>query len=114
MAATFTPSGTWTALSTDVSGLLMDGRQLTSTSTASSSLNTPQAFSLNGLDFRTVPEEVFQIIELIQNGYSTGAAPNIKRMSFWSAAVLLRAWLNAVFDGATATNPQSLAGQTRV
>lgn len=102
MPATLSSSGTWTALSTDFTSWK-----------ANASPNVPTNNAIAYADLRTVPEEIFRMVELIQEGYQTGSAPNLQRLNFWQAATLLRTWLNCMFDPQTLAAPTSLAAQLR-
>lgn len=111
MPAIITSTGTWTVLSTDLSPFRLAPQSTTAANTAS--LNTPQVANLISTDFATaaarnnVPSEVFRVIELFALGFGTasGVVNQANRLSFWSSAALLRAWLNAVFSGQIGTDP---------
>lgn len=107
MPATITSTGTWTALATDLTPFRMAAQSTTAAATAS--MNTPQVANLISTDFATaaarnnVPSEVLRMIELAQFGF--GGQTQLTRLSFWAAAALLRAWLNALFSGQAASDP---------
>lgn len=110
-------AGTWTTLLTDLSPFRLAPQTTTAAGTAS--MNVPTLTNIQAGDFFTpsntnpknnVPPEAFEMIELIQKGYASGG--NV--LSFWSAAALLRAWLNGIFDGQVATTPTITTGALSV
>lgn len=112
MPGLITATGTWTTLQTDLAPYRIGAQ--TSTANANSSNNVPTNLSLNRADLATVPEEVFRFIDLIAENYgSAPLAASNNRLLFWPAAVLLRTWITALFDGQTATNPAGNAGVLR-
>lgn len=97
--ATFSPpAGTWTPLQTDLSKYRVDQQNTSGQATAN--MNVPQMLTLTGADMQTVPDEVYQIINLIALGYASGTSPNIEPLHFWAAASLLRTWLTSLTNRA--------------
>jgi hypothetical protein len=85
MAATLTSTGTWTVLVTPTGA---------TSSIARTERNDPRLINIDQADFRTLPSEVTQTVQLWADGYN---------ISYWAACVLLNKMLTAHLSKAAPT-----------